>query len=213
MSRIQSQLNKYTKLTPTFRYIKTTLFKNKHIKIDYIAHRSFDYNVLKSYYQHNNFKLQPEQYRFDNINVEATWLKSNCYRIFLSEYKGSNNFSINSYEDYKKIQSYNDYVAWTLLHKDDINHVAITVDDIEEIIAKIKQDGSITLNNEDNPIQVSSDKKLLQASTIADKISYKFPNGEIHLVPYTFVEFIQRKDNREGFETANAATILKSTHL
>ncbi len=86
-------------------------------------------------------------------------------------------------------------------------------DDIEEIIAKIKKDATITLNNEDNPIQVSSDKKLLQASTIADKISYKFPNGEIHLVPYTFVEFIQRKDNREGFETTNAATILKSTHL
>ena len=213
MSCIKTQLNKYTILTPTFRYIKNTFFKKQFIKIDHIAHRSFDYSCLKSYYQNNNFKLQPEKYRFNNINVEASWLKSDCFRIFLSEYKGENNFHINSYEDYKKIQHQNDYVAWTLLHKHDINHLAISVNDIEEIISKIKQDGTITLNNADNPIQVSSDKKLLQASTIADKITYKFPNGEIHLVPYTFVEFIQRIDNREGFETANATKIFQSTHI
>jgi len=84
-------------------------------------------------------------------------------------------------------------------------------DNIEETINKIKQDGTIKLNNEDNPIEISSDGKLLQASTIADKILYKFSDGELHLVPYAFVEFIERKNNREGFETKNASRIFTST--
>jgi 4-hydroxyphenylpyruvate dioxygenase-like putative hemolysin len=147
------------------------------------------------------------------MNVEATWLKSNCFRVFLSQYRGDNNFKINSFEEYKKVQRENDYVAWTLLHNDDINHVAIQVEDIEDIIKNIRQDGTIMLNNENNPIEISTDGKLLQASTVADKIGYKFVNGEVHLVPYTFVEFIQRIDGREGFETRNAARIFTSTKL
>lgn len=213
MSCIQLQLNKYMKFTPTFRYVKRELFKN-YINIDHIAHRSFNYNELKDYYTSKNFTLKKDKYIFDKINVEATWLKADCFRIFLSQYKGDRNkYSINSFEDYKKIQKENDYVAWTLLHSHDINHVAIQVDDIEEIIYKIKQDGTILLNNELNPINVSRDGNLLQASTVADKISYKFPNGEIRIVPYTFVEFVQRIGGREGFETNNAAEIFKSTHL
>ena len=31
--------------------------------------------------------------------------------------------------------------------------------------------------------------------------------------PYAFVEFIERRDGREGFETRNAAGIFTSTHL
>ena len=81
------------------------------------------------------------------------------------------------------------------------------------IIKRIRQDGTVILNNEEDPIEVSRDGKLLQASTVADKISYKFEDGNVHLVPYTFVEFIQRIDGREGFETKNAARIFTSTHL
>jgi hypothetical protein len=161
----------------------------------------------------NKFDLKKDKYIFENMNVEATWLKSNCFRVFLSQYRGLNNFKINNFEEYKKLQKENDYVAWTLLHKDDINHVAIQVEDIEDIIKRIRQDGTIMLNNENNPIEISRDGKLLQASTVADKISYKFEDGNVHLVPYTFVEFIQRIDGREGFETRNAARIFTSTNL
>ena len=42
---------------------------------------------------------------------------------------------------------------------------------------------------------------------------YKFPDNELHIVPYAFVEFVQRKNNREGFESGNAAQIFKSTNL
>lgn len=213
MSCIHSQLSKYIKYTPTFRYIKRELFKN-YINIDHIAHRSFDYEKLINYYTSKNFTLKKDKYNFEKINVEATWLQADCFRVFVSQYKGDENkFKIHSFEDYKNIQKENDYVAWTLLHNHDINHLAIQVDDIEDILSKIKQDGTILLNNEKDPIEVSRDGKLLQASTVADKISYKFPNGEVHLVPYTFVEFVQRIGGREGFETKNAAKIFTSTHL
>lgn len=218
MSCFTSQFNKYAKYTPTFRYIKKYLFNN-NIKIDHIAYRSFDCQPLKTYFCKNNFVVQKEKYVFKNINTSAIWLKSlnpNCFRIFLSQYDGDEtckDITINSFQDYKIIQTVNDYVAWTLLHKNDINHVAIEVEDIEEIIHKVKRDGTIKLNNEDNPIVISNDSKLLQASTIADKIIYNFPNGEIRLVPYSFVEFVQRKDGREGFETKNATQIFTSTQL
>lgn len=218
MSCFFSQFNKYTKLTPTFRYVKKFLF-NKKVKIDHIAHRSFNYQPLKTFYCQNNFVVQRDRYVFNNIKTTAIWLKSlnpHSFRIFLSQYEGDErckDIKINSYQDYKIIQQGNDYVAWTLLHKNDINHVAIEVDDIEEIIEKVKKDGTIQLNNEDNPIAKSKDGKLLQASTVADKILYEFPNGETRLVPYTFVEFIERKDGREGFETKNATKIFTSTHI
>lgn len=212
MNCIYSHLEKYIKYTPTFRYVRSSLFNNK-ITIDHVAHRTFNYDNLKYHYMDNKFALKKDKYVFENINVEATWLKSHYFRVFLSQYRGENNFKINSFEDYKKIQKENDYVAWTLLHRDDINHVAIQVDDIEDVIKKIRQDGTVILNNEEDPIEVSRDGKLLQASTVADKISYKFEDGNVHLVPYTFVEFIQRIDGREGFETRNAARIFTSTNL
>jgi len=221
MNCFSSQFAKYIKLTPTFRYVKKFIFNNK-IKIDHVAHRTFNYQHLKIFYCQNNFVVQKEKYFFDNINTSAIWLKSlkpnnnNSLRIFLSQYEGDEqckDIKVNSYDDYKIIQKGNDYVAWTLLHKNDINHVAIEVEDIEQIIDKVQKDGTIQLNNEYNPIVISQDKKLLQASTVADKILYEFPNGELRLVPYTFVEFIQRKDGREGFETKNATQIFTSTHL
>ena len=214
MSYFNNQFSKYIRFTPTFRYIKNQLF-NKRIKIDHIAHRSIDINNhenLKNYYKSSNFIEQKDRYKFNHINVEATWLKSNCFRVFTSYYKGEvKERYFRTYKDYKILQQKNDYLAWTILHGHDINHVAISVDNIEETINKIKQDGTIKLNNEDNPIEISSDGKLLQASTIADKILYKFSDGELHLVPYAFVEFIERKNNREGFETKNAARIFTST--
>lgn len=212
MNSISTYINKYIKHNPTFKYIQENFFNN-NINIDHIAHRSFDYEHLKSFYINNNFTLKNDKYLFDKMNVEATWLKSDSFRVFISQYRGSNNFNINTFQDYKNIQKDNDYVAWTLLHGSDINHIAIQVNDIEEIIHKIKEDGTVQLNNEDNPIERSADGKLLQASTLADKILYRFPDGKNHLVPYAFVEFVQRIDGREGFETKNATRIFTSTNL
>jgi 4-hydroxyphenylpyruvate dioxygenase-like putative hemolysin len=42
---------------------------------------------------------------------------------------------------------------------------------------------------------------------------YTFANGDKREVPYAFVEFIERRNGREGFETKNAAQIFTSTQL
>lgn len=212
MNNSASIFHKYIKFTPTFRYIKRELFNNKII-IDHIAHRSFNYDSIIQHYKNRLYELKKDIYTFDNMNVKATWMKSNCCRVFISQYEGKEKFLINNFSDYKEIKSENDYIAWTLLHGNDINHVALEVRDIYEIIDKINKDGTIELNNKHNPVKVSRDGNLLQASTIADKIQYKFPDGNIHLVPYTFVEFVERRNNREGFESENAREIFKSTNI
>jgi 4-hydroxyphenylpyruvate dioxygenase-like putative hemolysin len=45
---------------------------------------------------------------------------------------------------------------------------------------------------------------------MADKIKYKFIDGEYE-VPRSFVEFVERRNNREGFENNNASKIFNST--
>jgi 4-hydroxyphenylpyruvate dioxygenase-like putative hemolysin len=215
MFKLSHLFEKYNKYTPTFRYIVNKFFNNQ-IKIDHIAHRSFKYKSLINFYTENSFILKKDKYYFPHMNVNATWLKSPFekeFRVFVSQYDKPHSFYIKNYEDYIKIKKENDYVAWTLLHNDDINHIAILVDDIYKTIDLIKQDGTIQLNNENNPVTVSRDGNLLQASTVSDKILYRFPDNEFHIVPYAFVEFIQRKNGREGFESMNAAKIFKSTNL
>jgi len=204
-------LKKYVNLTPTFRLVKKKYFNN-HIKIDHIAHRSFNYKTLETLYNNQSFETQKDIYSFPKMNVTATWMKSSCSRVFLSQFNGDNKVVIKNFNDYLNIKQMNDYVAWTYIHKNDINHIAIEVDDIYEIVKKIRNDNLIRLNNEYNPIQISNDGNLLQASTISDKIYHKFTNGDYNLVPYTFVEFVQRKNNRDGFEVENAKEIFKSTN-
>ena len=217
MNNLSFMFEKYTKFTPTFRYIKHKFF-NKDIKKDHIAHRSFNYEPIIDFYKSNSFHLKNDKYYFPDMNVKATWMNSrydNEFRVFVSQYNGTlnNNFIIKNYSDYLEVKKNNDYIAWTLLHKNDINHIAIEVNDIYDFVKIIKEDRTIKLNNEENPINVSKDGNLLQASTICDKILYRFSNNEINLVPYTFVEFVQRKNKREGFETSNAKEIFKSTNI
>ena len=214
LNSLNFMLKKYVYLTPSYRYVKQKFFKNL-VKIDHIAHRSFNsrnFQNLQSFYKNQDFVKMNDIYNFPKLNVTATWMKSKCFRVFLSQYNGDSNFIINNYEAYQRLRRVNDYVAWTYIHQNDINHVAIEVDDIYDIVKKIQGDNKLQLNNSENPIQISKDSNLLQASIVADKVQYIFQDGECQLVPYTFVEFVQRKNNREGFESDNAEQIFKSTN-
>lgn len=210
-------LNKYYTLTPSFLYVTNKYFNNNY-SIDHIAQRTLNSSLLLQYYQRNNFTLQPDIYNFPRFNVQSNWLKqknpnniSDClnFRIFLSQYKEKCVGKIFTYKDYLDIYEKNQYLAWTLLHKNDINHIAITVNDIEGFYKKLKEDCRIKISTN---IQISKDKKLKQFSLQADKIRYNFTNGTYE-VPYTFMEFIQRIDNRDGFESENADKIFDSTKI
>jgi hypothetical protein len=207
------KFTKYYQHTPSFHYVKRRFFPTTPLVFDHVAHRSFGYTPILSYYASLRFEQQKDLYHFPHLHVHAIWLKSPSFRVFLSQYEEPMFQQIKSYEDYQRIQKQNDYVAWTLLHKDDINHVAIQVPNLDDIIQLIQRDGHLRLNNPDQPIEQSVDGKLRQASTVADKIPFQFPNGETKEVPYAFVEFIERRDGREGFETRNAARIFTSTQV
>ncbi len=214
LNSLNSMLKKYVYFTPSYRYVKQKYFKNL-VKIDHIAHRSFgsrNFQNLQSFYKNQDFVKMNDIYDFPKLNVTATWMKSKCFRVFLSQYNEDSNFIINNFDAYQRLRVVNDYVAWTYIHQNDINHVAIEVDDIYDIVKKIQDDNKLQLNNSENPIQISKDGNLLQASIVADKVQYTFQDGECKLVPYTFVEFVQRKNNREGFESDNAEQIFKSTN-
>ena len=206
---------KYIANTPSFSYVTT---KYRLDKIDHIAHRSLDMSYLRKYYLDNGFTLKNDTYNFSRFNVTATWLKSAeptlradksiPYRVFLSQYRGKEVPIINSYKDYRDLSEKNQYLAWTLLHGSDINHLALQVKNIEYFLFNLKKDPRCTIGAD---LQVSKDGKLKQFSLQADKIEYKFPDGTYYRVPYTFVEFIERIDERDGFEGDNADKIFDST--
>lgn len=198
---------KYINRTPSFSYTLSKYVTFPTV-VDHIAHRSIDMSALSRYYIENNFYLQKDTYDFPRFNVKARWFKSPKYRVFLSQYLGTEIPFINSYRDYENVYAKNQYLAWTLLHGNDINHIAITVKDIERFMETIKRDEKLKLATD---LQVSKDKKLKQFSLQADKIEYKFPDKSTYLVPYCFVEFIERLEDREGFESENADKIFDST--
>ena len=150
-------------------------------------------------------------------------------RIFISTYSGVNHDknlknsdidlnkvnwhidhpnSIMSFDFYKKIYEKNQYLAWTLVHRNNINHIGIEVEDIENTLEKVSK--LLPLNNPNAPIQISEDKNLLQFSTKSTVFPIKFEEGTFE-VPYQFLEFVERKNNREGFSEKNANIVFNST--
>jgi hypothetical protein len=231
-----TSLKKFLDHSAQFSNLSRKMF-NGIYKIDHYAYRSFDMKFIIQKYP--EYKVENDEYTFGN-NVSARWMSSQRDSkpfIFVSEYDGiqSDNklvepieerkINVNelntvieqglapSYELYKEINKRNQYLGWTILFRDQINHIAFLVDDIEETCHQIKVDfPEYTLNNIENPIQVSEDGELLQFSIMADTIDYKFSDG-MKAVPFSFIEFVERKNGRRGFEGQNAAKIFDSTKL
>lgn len=215
---------------------------NKHILgIDHIAFRSLYKGMNK--FDKNMYEKKSEIFNFPEYNVKANeYYKINNsesteypLRIFSSYYIDDQCENINkmivslennefgdlySYDDYMTIYNWNQYVAWTMLHKDTINHIAYQVDNIEKVTETLIKDGFHFLpsknksskieNSVNNMLNISPDGKLLQSSIVSVKKLYKFRDG-YRPIPYTFIEFVERKDGREGFSESNANKIMHST--
>jgi hypothetical protein len=242
-----NHLRKYLKNNTIINAVHTSVFNQKPMVIDHIAHRTFKNDKVSHNYaiKYGNFKLMNQRLNFNQHNVYAEWWdnvrEKNLYnekqpkefigtpKLFISTYKGLDvdinlkgtsidleriKFhidypeSIMPYSLYRKVWEKNQYLAWTLIHRNDINHLAILVDDIEDICKKVSE--IIPLHNQDNPIQVSEDGDLLQFSTKPSLISKQFEEG-FFSIPHNFVEFIQRKNDRRGFSEKNANVIFNST--
>ncbi len=198
--------------------------------VDHIAFRSLYKGMNK--FDTTIYEKKNEVYHFPEYNVKANeYYKYNKFtreyplRIFSSYYAGEchdgsilnllKNKNIDfgemySYHDYLKIFNWNQYVAWTMLHKDTINHIAFQVDDLQKITNSMMDDGFTFSKVNDQIINTSPDGNLLQSSHISIKNLYKFTDGH-HNVPYTFLEFVERRNGREGFSESNANQIMHST--
>ena len=218
------------KQNTTFQYITTNYIT--HYKIDHLAFRSFDKNKIVNNLENNGYQPQKDNYQFTRHNAKAIWLKNDksiVPRIFISEYNGiyqdktllnSNldidkiNYHINnqnqllSYHFYQDIYQLNQYLAWTLIYRHYVvNHFAIEIENIEKLYQQLNEDKIIHISNN---LQVSEDKKLLQFSTKAENNLVKFTEGFFD-IPTNFLEFVERKDNRDGFSEKNADIIFDST--
>lgn len=224
-----NSLKNFYRFSTQFKNISSKLFNNVY-KIDHYAYRTFNINnILDKYPEYN---LEKDKYIFNN-NVSARWLShENKPSIFVSQYNGilndkniKKNSTINldklnfymkkpiipEFSFYEQVNDYDQYLGWTLIFKNRINHIAFLVDNIEETHYQIKNNfPEYKINNSDNPIQISNDKNLLQFSIMSEKIPLKF-SDVYKEIPFTFIEFVERKNNRIGFESQNAEKIFDST--
>lgn len=198
----------YLLATPSLFKVKHVIHSNYKGKIDHAAFRFLNKNSIS-----NKYALKPEIYTFEKYNAMARWYKNDSGlipRLFVSRYMGEEVPPINNYSDYEKINNINQYLAWTILFEGHINHIALEVNDIELATEACIKAG-IKMNYEGGLYKVSSDKLLIQTATMAEPLKYTFRDGKTHYVPYAFVELVERKKGRDGFEQDNAQRIFSST--
>lgn len=137
-----------------------------------------------------------------------------------------------SWNDYTATATESEYAAWTIYNRYYLNHFTISVHNLKEGYSTVAdfnrflQKHGFRLNDAGGFIKESPDGGLLQSSTIAQMIEAPFADGDLHLIPGSYVEFAERKilpqyahvsqikreHRREGFEAGNADKIFESTY-
>ena len=123
-------------------------------------------------------------------------------------------------EDYMDVAHESEYVSWVLNNRYYLNHFTISIHALPDGYNDIRQFNEflesigVQLNDSGGKIKVSNDKKLLQSSSVSDMVSVKFVNQHgdavYQDVPGSYVEFAQRIDGRDGFDSGNADRIFES---
>ena len=150
-------------------------------------------------------------YSFPRFKTTATWLcspQSKNQRVFVSQCIDDEIAEIKSAKDYEDIYNKNQYLAWTQVFGNDINHMAISVKNIAKWYDIINSDPKLKLSTN---LQTSRDGDLLQFGLKSDLMKHTFMDGSTLVIPSYFVEFAERKNGREGFESQNADAIFDST--
>ncbi|XP_011034214.1 PREDICTED: uncharacterized protein LOC105132417 [Populus euphratica] len=137
------------------------------------------------------------------------------------------------FSDFQQLAKESEYAAWTLVNGYALNHVTISTHRLKTHLTNIRalnqflQENEFKLNSEGGVLKVSPDGLLLQSSTVADSISFKFSDGFTESVPCSYIEFAERLvlpqhknlrkeevkefHRRDGFEVGNADKIFEST--
>ena len=235
-------IRQFIKRTPTFFKVLNN-FRHYIIGVDSIGIRTFNpsecHNVCKS----NRYEKQNAIYNYPRFNAQGTYyynsgrgLVTDIPRVHISSYNPiiydknftdivdrelayhyidhKENIESMHYSTYENVHAKNQYLAWLLCFRGDIDHISFRVNDIfrvVELCRKIK----IDLNEENGDIKTSKDELLLQSSTKADCVPFMFKNTT-EMIPYGYIEFIERRSTnefgvREGFDEYNYESLLNST--
>lgn len=126
-----------------------------------------------------------------------------------------------SHEKYQQLLKESEYAAWMAAWGYRANHFTVYVnalsafDTLESVNEKLKQAG-YALNTSGGEIKGSPEVLLEQSSTMADKITVQFSDGE-YSIPSCFYEFARRYKKADGhyytgFVAASADKIFESTN-
>lgn len=214
----------HTSNTPQKCINYLTKLNGNKIKYDHMAFRSIysdKFNnisnllLMNNGYKNMNETIHIPQKTHTDAKKIAHWFKNDKQqipRVFLSmaeitpeQYQliKSDMSERNKLKELRKLGD--DYVYWTYLYDDEINHVAIDMSDFEDFektIYQMTNDLNLEMNDSQGLFQVSADKKLIQCSTKSD---FYLGNRK------NYIEFVKRIDGRDGFEGNNAYGIFQST--
>ncbi|KAL3582796.1 hypothetical protein D5086_017128 [Populus alba] len=246
----------YLKRNPTAKAI-LDLVKSvddaDHICYDHLAFRTFGVKghgieSMASFFLDYGYKQQ-EELKFPAKKLKALWfsppsglphedaatgsgVNGPLPRIFISE------LLVDQLSPQAQVSSSSDgweseYAAWTLVNGYALNHVTISTHRLKTHLTNIRalnqflQENGFNLNSEGGVLKVSPDGLLLQSSTVADSIPFKFSDGFTESVPCSYIEFAERLvlpqyknllkeevkefHRRDGFEVGNADKIFEST--
>jgi hypothetical protein len=231
---IKGKIEKYYKETPTAVKCLNYLMKEYPYIMPKIDHTAFRF-LSKLEWQEFDGKIYDFSCcgrldfplkKHDKYYKHAHWYNHRLFsRIFTSyinildedkeTIENICNYDVSKEEKYNALKKIDQYLAWTYIWGEDINHIAFELsdypDDFETIINKMKKDLDLTLNQfgkDGNEIMVSKDKLLRQASTKSDIV-----DG----IPKAYIEFVDRHSNkygvkRDGFDTFSANNIFESTY-
>ncbi|KDP21227.1 hypothetical protein JCGZ_21698 [Jatropha curcas] len=158
---------------------------------------------------------------------------SGCKYAALASALGSLTWKKPLYSEFQQLARESEYAAWTLVNGYALNHVTISTHWLKSQLRSIKdfnkfiEENGFKLNSEGGILKVSPDGLLLQSSTVADTIGFKFSDGVTESVPCSYIEFAERLvlpqyknlpeeevkefHRRDGFEVGNADKIFEST--
>ncbi|WP_159657030.1 DUF1338 domain-containing protein [Vibrio atypicus] len=126
-----------------------------------------------------------------------------------------------SFADFQTLATESEYASWLAAHGYGANHFTVSVnqlkafDEVKEVNNYLRQSG-FTINEFGGEVKGSPEVLLEQSSTMADKVSVEFADGD-QVIPGGFYEFAKRyaMNNGElypGFVAASADKIFESTN-
>ncbi|MEH6577625.1 MAG: DUF1338 domain-containing protein [Amphritea sp.] len=131
-------------------------------------------------------------------------------------------WSMPSWDEYQTLMQESEYAAWLLAIGLRVNHFTVSINHltssncIRDVLQRVK-DAGFSVNSVGGEVKGTPQALLEQGSTLADRLSVAFADGDIHEIPTCFYEFALRHDDPgsvryQGFVAANADKIFESTN-